>query len=95
MLFFLLLSVFPEKFHGEIHQLRPLGFVPAEEEEAAEPDFGADLEGEHGLYVVLCLRPRSHDGQGHTADILHEIKIIVFLHTAILIFPVKNTLITG
>ena len=55
--------MFPDESQGEIPQLPPLVFVPAEEENASEPDFGAALEGKHRLDVVFCLRPRPHDGE--------------------------------
>ena len=56
--------MFPDESLGEIPQLPPLVFIPTEEENAAEPDFGAALEGKHRLDVVFCLRPRPHDGEG-------------------------------
>ena len=63
-LFLLAQAMFPDESLGEIPQLPPLVFIPTEEEKAAEPDFGAALEGKHRLDVVFCLRPRPHDGEG-------------------------------
>ena len=68
----------PDECPGELPQLPPLVFVPAEEEDAAEPDFGAALEGEHCPDVVFGLRPRPHDGEGQVAD---PVAGIVDLHT--------------